>query len=126
MGPAAQSREQALLIALPGAGESARFYCDIFSAGRYRKLAREHGYVLACLSSYGWGCAMRIMRTRSLPFAMSWLPNTLVRKVFLTGYSIGGRGALMVALRHPDKFDGVAAIVPWLRLPETTGKRFRR
>jgi pimeloyl-ACP methyl ester carboxylesterase len=44
-----------------------------------------------------------------------WHPR--VKAVFLTGYSVGGRGALLVGLRHPDKFDGIAAIVPWMRMP---------
>lgn len=125
VGPATQSREQALLIALPGAGESAKFYCDIFSAGRYRKLARERGYVLACLSSYGLGMRYEKHENQIIAVRDELIARyPRVRKVFLTGYSIGGRGALMIALRHPDKFDGVASIVPWLRLPGDNRETF--
>lgn len=107
-----------MIIALPGAVETANIYCDFFSAGRYRQLARQRGYVLVCLSDYSLS-----MRTENDERRLIALRDELVarhprvKKVFLTGYSVGGRGALLIGLRHPEKFDGVASIVPWMRLP---------
>jgi pimeloyl-ACP methyl ester carboxylesterase len=114
----ATGHEEAMIIALPGAAETARGYCNLFSGGRYRRLAEQRGYLLVCLTSYGLS-----MRTENEERRLLALRDELVaqhpgiRKVFLTGYSVGGRGALLVGLRHPEKFDGVAAIVPWMRLP---------
>lgn len=118
-------REEAMIIALPGAGETANIYCDVFSGGRYRRLAQDRGYVLVCLSSMGLGLRFetheeQIIRLRDR--LVRRFPK--VRKVFLTGYSLGGRGALLMALRHPDKFDGVAAVVPWFRLPNDRTRIF--
>ena len=107
-----------MIIALPGAGETAKIYCDVFSAGRYRRLARQRGHLLVCLSSYGLP-----LRAENFEPRLVALRDELVRthphvnKVFLAGYSIGGRSALLIGLRHPEKFDGIVAIVPWLRLP---------
>jgi len=109
-------REEAMIIGLPGAAETARIYCGAFSGGRYQRLATQRGYLLVCLSDYGLS-----MRTEADESRLVALRDELVarhpsvRKVFLTGYSIGGRGALLIALRHPEKFDGVASIVPWMR-----------
>ncbi len=113
-------REEAMIIALPGAGETANIYCDVFSGGRYRRLARDRGYVLVCLLSMGLGLRFETHEEQIIPGLRGRLGRRFpkVRKVFLTGYSLGGRGALLMALRHPDKFDGVAAVVPWFRLPD--------
>jgi pimeloyl-ACP methyl ester carboxylesterase len=113
---ATTGREEAMIIALPGAGETARMYCDVFSGGRYRRLARQRGYILVCLSDYGIS-----LNTEKDERSLLALRDELVarhphvKKVFLTGYSVGGRGALLIGLRHPEKFDAVASIVPWLR-----------
>lgn len=113
---ATTGREEAMIIALPGAAETARMYCDMFSGGRYRRLARQRGYVLVCLSDYGISLntekdELRLLALRDELVAR----HPQVKRVFLTGYSVGGRGALLIGLRHPEKFDAVASIVPWMR-----------
>lgn len=110
-------REQAMIIALPGAAETAGIYCDMFSGGRYRRLAKQRGYVLVCLSDYGISFNTEKDERRLLALRDELVArHPQVKKVFLTGYSVGGRGALLVGLRHPEKFDAVASIVPWMRL----------
>ena len=116
---AATGREEAMIIALPGAGESARVYCDVFSGGRYQRLAKQRGYILVCLSDYGLAGRTEADESRLLALRDNLVErHPGIRKVFLTGYSIGARGALIIGLRHPDKFDAVASIVPWMHFPE--------
>lgn len=122
---AGTAQDQAMLIALPGAGETPNLYCDVLTGGQYRRLARQRGYVLVCVSGYalplhGEAYEQQVVALRDALLAR--YPN--VRKVFLTGYSIGGRNALLIGMRHPDRFQGWAAIVPWMRM-RGDGERIR-
>jgi hypothetical protein len=70
---AATGREEAMIIALPGAAETPRMYCDGFSGGRYGRLARQRGYLLVCLSDYSISMRTETDERRWLPCAMnSW------------------------------------------------------
>lgn len=125
IGDSSSRSADAAIIALPGAAENSNIYCDVFSAGCYRKLAKQRGYILVCLSS-------SIFRTRheKQEQEIIQLRDDLVtrypgiKRVFLTGYSTGGRGAFIIGMRHPEKFDGIAAIVPWMRYPGDTTRTF--
>lgn len=112
---------EALIIALRGAAVSSKFYCGWFVKGRYEKLARERGYIVACPAGVG----IKPMYEEFEPEILAIREELLkrypgVRKVFLTGHSLGGRGALLLGLRHPDKFAAIAPIAPALRIRKDT------
>lgn len=115
----------AAIIALPGAAENSNIYCDIFSDGRYRKLAQQRGYLLVCLSGNIFHTRYEKQEREIIQLRDDLVARyPSIKKVFLTGYSTGGRGAFIIGMRHPEKFDGVAPVVPWMRYPGDTTRTF--
>lgn len=110
-------KEEALVIALHGALSSASFYCGPFMGGKLPDLAKDRKYIVVCPGGTGIrpryeNYEERLLETRKA--LLSQYPS--IRKVYLMGHSLGGRGALLVGLQNPEKFDGIAAIAPALKL----------
>jgi pimeloyl-ACP methyl ester carboxylesterase len=109
--------EDTLVIALHGAAATAKFYCGLFVKGQYQSLAEDRHYMVVCPSGVGIRPMYEDYEDRILDLRANLLaqhPN--LKKVFLTGHSLGGRGALLIGLRHPDKFDAIAAVAPALHM----------
>jgi len=109
--------EDTLVIALHGAAATAKFYCGLFVKGQYQRLAQDRHYMVVCPSGVGVRPMYEKYEDRILDLRTNLLaqhPN--LKKVFLTGHSLGGRGALLIGLRHPDKFEAIAAVAPALHM----------
>lgn len=110
-------KEDALVIALHGAVATAKFYCGLFVRGQYTQLAASRGYIVVCPSGVGIKPMYEDYESQLLELRATLLAShPHVKKVFLTGHSLGGRGALLLGLRHPDKFDAIAAVAPALHM----------
>jgi hypothetical protein len=108
-----------LVIALHGALHNPDMVCGVLTLGKLKKTALERGYLVACPTDLRLGpiphyeligaelVAMRDDIVKKFP---------TVKQVFLYGHSMGGRGVLLLAQKYPDKFDGVAAIAPALKV----------
>jgi poly(3-hydroxybutyrate) depolymerase len=109
--------EDTLVIALHGAAATAKFYCGLFVKGQYERLAEDRHYMVVCPSGVGVKPMYEKYEDRILDLRAEILSqHPKIKKVFLTGHSLGGRGALLIGLRHPDKFDAIAAVAPALHM----------
>ncbi len=110
-------REHAIIIALHGALSTPAFYCSTFLDGQLSKLAEERGYIAVCAGGVGMRPRYENHEARLLDLRDELLKRyPSAKKVFLTGHSLGGRGALLIGLKNPDKFDGIAAVAPALKI----------
>lgn len=110
-------KEDTLVIALHGALSTAAFYCGPFMGNQLPTIAKRRNYIIVCPGGTGGrpryeNFEERILQTRKELLAQ--YPS--IRRVFLMGHSLGGRGALLIGLRNPEKFDSIAAIAPALKL----------
>ena len=64
-----------------------------------------------------WHAAMDAMAMKTLDAAMAEFHGD-PRRVYLTGLSIGGQGAWLLAAAHPDRFAAIAPICGFLRLKD--------
>lgn len=110
-------KEDVLVMALHGALSTAKFYCGTFMKGRLEKLAAERNYIVVCPSGVGMNPRYEDYEDRLLALhdeLRRMYPS--VRQVFLMGHSLGGRGALLIGIRHPEKFGAIAVAAPALKL----------
>lgn len=113
----ATGKEDTAVIALHGALSTAKFYCGTFMRGRIAPLARERNYLVVCPGGTGANPKYEKYEARVLALREEILRKyPSVRRVFLLGHSLGGRGALLIGLRHSDKFEAIAAVAPALKL----------
>lgn len=109
--------EDTLVIALHGAAATAKFYCGLFVKGQYQRLAQDRRYMVVCPSGVGVRPMYEEYEDRLLDLRAELLTqHSNLKRVFLMGHSLGGRGALLIGLRHPDKFDAIAAVAPALHM----------
>lgn len=64
-----------------------------------------------------WHAAMDAMAMKTLDAAMAEFHGD-PRRVYLTGLSIGGQGAWLLAAAHPDRFAAIAPVCGFLRLKD--------
>lgn len=110
-------KEDAVIIALHGALSTAKFYCGTFMGGKLATFAQERNYLVVCPSETGMRPRYENYEEQLLETRKEILKkHPAIRKVFLMGHSLGGRGALLIGLRNPDEFSAIAAIAPALKL----------
>ncbi|MCO5146170.1 MAG: S-formylglutathione hydrolase [Aquamicrobium sp.] len=125
-------------------------HANVMDKGEYRRLAADLGLIVVCPDTsprgedvpdepdnwqFGKGAGFYVDATQA-PFAKNYrmysyvtreLP-ALIAKEFpadmarqgIFGHSMGGHGALTIALRHPDRFRSVSAFAPIVQ-PSTAG-----
>lgn len=125
-------------------------HANVMDKGEYRRLAAELGLIVVCPDTgprgegvpdeadnwqFGKGAGFYLDATQA-PFARNYrmhsyvtreLPE-LIAKAFpadmarqgIFGHSMGGHGALTIALKHPDRFRSASAFAPIVK-PSTAG-----
>lgn len=109
-----ESKEYPLVFFLHGAGERGEDLDGATSHG-YMKYVREEGkeYPFICIcpqcpKDKYWGCY-----TESLLAFLDYILETLPvdrKRVYLTGFSMGGTGTFMLAMAATDKFAAIAPV----------------
>ena len=115
------TKKYPLVLFLHGAGERGD---DLAGATRhgYMKYVREEGreYPFICIAPQCpdkkyWGCY-----TESLLAFLDYLADTLPvdeKRVYMTGFSMGGMGTFMLAMADPGRFAAIAPVcgsgIPW-------------
>jgi predicted peptidase len=69
-----------------------------------------------CPATSSWTGGGRVIALAALSAAVAEFRGDASR-VALTGMSMGGAGALLLAAEHPDRFTRVLAVCPWVRTP---------
>ena len=109
-----ETKEYPLVLFLHGAGERGDDL-DIATRHGYMKYVREEGkeYPFICIAPQCpndkyWGCY-----TESLIAFLDYITETLPidkKRIYLTGFSMGGTGTWMLAMAAPDKFAAIAPV----------------
>lgn len=117
-------------------------HANVMDKGEYRRAAAEHGIIVVCPDTsprgegvadepdnwqFGSGAGFYVDATQA-PYAKNYqmysylieeLPkligeqfNADMNRQGITGHSMGGHGALTIALKHPDRFKSCSAFAP--------------
>lgn len=115
---------RALVIALHGAASTARFFCGTFFAHQLEVAAALHGFLVVCPAGVGPAPKYEKYEAELLALREAMLVRyPTIRRVFVLGHSLGGRGAWWMGLKHPDSFDALGVIAPATNL---VGDKFGR
>ena len=109
-----ENKEYPLVLFLHGAGERGDDL-DIAARHGYMKYVREEGkeYPFICIlpqcpNNKYWGCY-----TESLLAFLDYICKTLPvdkKRIYLTGFSMGGTGTFMLAMAAPERFAALAPV----------------
>lgn len=109
-----ETKEYPLVLFLHGAGERGDDL-DVAARHGYMKYVREEGkeYPFICIAPQCpddkyWGCFTESLLA-FLEYIISSLPVDR-KKVYLTGFSMGGTGTWMLAMAAPEKFAAIAPV----------------
>lgn len=117
-------------------------HANVMEKGEYRKAAAEHGIIIVCPDTsprgdkvpdepdnwqFGSGAGFYVDATQDpyvqhyqmysyiieeLPALIAANFNTDMKRQSIFGHSMGGHGALTIALKHPDTFKSCSAFAP--------------
>ena len=112
-----RSEPAPLLIALHGAGGNEHFFIEGCGNGAIVELADEHGFIVACPSTYVMASSMEPLETLIRQLSARYSIDQ--DRIYLLGHSLGGMTAMGLASVRPDMIDGVVAIAGGAPFPTT-------
>jgi L-ascorbate metabolism protein UlaG (beta-lactamase superfamily)/pimeloyl-ACP methyl ester carboxylesterase len=127
-------RLRGLIVALhSGAGDHSYFEWESFSlpqgqpyVNAFKALAQKHGFLVACPAGYGTPSRFAGEPGAEIVMTLAHRIESLypvpTGRTFLAGWSIGSSAAWRIALGHPERFAGLAAVggeASWLTREST-------